>query len=360
MTVNRNVPTRPLTAAARKPIRLSDDAPVRTASLRPDQRLPLVVTPPTGGADLVDWAAERRDWIASTLLVDGAILFRGFAVGGAAAFERFVLAVSGTTLAYEERSSPRTQISGHLYTSTDYPADEHIFLHNENSYQQTWPARIYFFCETPAEQGGETPLADCRRVYEAIEPRVRETFARKGWMYTRNFHERLGLPWQTVFQTTDRSAVDRYCAAHGIEVEWMDGNRLRTRARRAAIVRHLRTGEPLWFNHAVFFHVSTLPAAVRDLLLAEYDEQDLPATTSYGDGTPIEPDTLDMLRAAYRRSTVMFPWQRGDALLVDNMLVAHGRAPFSGPRRILVAMAEPVSASMVERVDVERCDGANG
>jgi alpha-ketoglutarate-dependent taurine dioxygenase len=181
-------------------------------------------------------------------------------------------------------------------------------------------------------------------MYAAIDPEVRERFAEKGWMYMRNFGEHLGLPWQAVFQTSDRSAVDRYCAEHGIEAEWRDGNRLRTRARRAAIVRHPRTGDWLWFNHAVFFHVSTLAPPVRDLLLAEYDEPDLPANTYYGDGTPIAADTLDMLRAAYQRSTVTFPWQRRDLLLVDNMLVAHGRAPFAGPRRVLVAMAEPVSA----------------
>jgi hypothetical protein len=28
---------------------------------------------------------------------------------------------------------------------------------------------------------------------------------------------------------------------------------------------------------------------------------------------------------------------------VDNMLAAHGRRPFSGPRKILVAMTEPGS-----------------
>ena len=49
------------------------------------------------------------------------------------------------------------------------------------------------------------------------------------------------------------------------------------------------------------------------------------------------------LREAYRRETVSFPWQKGDLLMLDNMLVAHGRAPFSGPRQILVGMAEPVT-----------------
>jgi alpha-ketoglutarate-dependent taurine dioxygenase len=345
MIVNAKPPARAFVSTLRKPIALAEDALVHGAPLRADCRLPLLVTPGVPGVDLAAWAAEHRGWIDSMLLVHGGLLFRGFGVDTAERFEQVVLAVSGTTLAYNERSSPRTQINSNIYTSTDYPPDQHIFLHNENSYQQTWPSRIYFFCETPALEGGETPIADCRRVYEAIEPRVRDTFASKGWMYTRNFSERLGLPWQTVFQTTDRSAVDAYCASHGIEAEWLDGNRLRTRARRAAIVRHPKTGDWLWFNHAVFFHVSTLHASVRDLLLAEYDEPDLPANTYYGDGTPIAADTLEMLRAAYKHGTVAFPWERRDVLLVDNMLTAHGRAPFSGPRRVLVAMAEPVSAA---------------
>lgn len=41
---------------------------------------------------------------------------------------------------------------------------------------------------------------------------------------------------------------------------------------------------------------------------------------------------------------VAFPWQPGDVLVVDNMLVSHGRRPFSGERRILVAMSESCSA----------------
>jgi alpha-ketoglutarate-dependent taurine dioxygenase len=36
---------------------------------------------------------------------------------------------------------------------------------------------------------------------------------------------------------------------------------------------------------------------------------------------------------------VPVPWQAGDILVVDNMLACHGRMPFSGPRKILLAMA---------------------
>jgi hypothetical protein len=75
--------------------------------------------------------------------------------------------------------------------------------------------------------------------------------------------------------------------------------------------------------------------------VAEDEEYPLDINTFYGDGTPIEAETLENIHAAYEQATVAFPWQPGDILMVDNMLVAHGRAPFSGPRRIVVAMAEP-------------------
>jgi len=234
-------------------------------------------------------------------------------------------------------------VKGNIYTSTDYPASQAIFLHNENSYQQEWPLKIFFFCRRAAEAGGETPITDVRKVLARIAPEIRDRFASRRWMYVRNFGDGFGLSWQSVFQSADKAEVERHCQARGIEVEWKAGDRLRTRAVRSALSRHPKTGEPVWFNHATFFHVSTLEAGLRDSLLAEFPDGDLPANTYYGDGSPIEPEVLDHLRAAYRAETVSFSWQPGDLLMLDNMLVAHGRAPYSGDREILVGMAEPVS-----------------
>ncbi len=105
------------------------------------------------------------------------------------------------------------------------------------------------------------------------------------------------------------------------------------------------TGESVWFNHATFFHVSTLEASTRDALLAEFKEEDLPNNTYYGDGSQIEPQVLDELRDAYRQELVLFPWQQGDLLMIDNMLTAHSRTPYVGERNILVAMSTPYSRS---------------
>ena len=43
---------------------------------------------------------------------------------------------------------------------------------------------------------------------------------------------------------------------------------------------------------------------------------------------------------------VVFPWNEGDILMLDNMQVAHGRNPFSGERKIIVSMAEQISADV--------------
>jgi alpha-ketoglutarate-dependent taurine dioxygenase len=75
-----------------------------------------------------------------------------------------------------------------------------------------------------------------------------------------------------------------------------------------------------------------------------YGEENLPRNAYYGDGSPIEAQVMDHVRGAFARATISFPWQRGDILVLDNMLVAHAREPYEGPRRILAAMGDRHSA----------------
>ncbi|HEV7860840.1 MAG TPA: TauD/TfdA family dioxygenase [Pyrinomonadaceae bacterium] len=331
-------------AMKRKAIGISQASLIKTERLKANGLLPLLVQPAVRGVNLCQWASNNRGFIGKNLLESGGILFRNFNIKDAAEFEEFAAAASGCELLeYKERSSPRSQVGGKVYTSTDYPADQSIFVHNENSYQRVWPLNIFFYCAQSAPQGGETPIADTRRILARIPLEIQRRFNEKRWMYVRNFSERFGLPWQTVFQTTDRAVVETYCRLNQIEVEWRDDDQLTTRAVRPAMTRHPRTGEDIWFNHATFFHVTTLDPTVRDVFLTAFKQEELPTNTYYGDGSPIEPDVLDELRAIYQAETVSFPWQDGDILMLDNMLAAHGRAPYSGPRRILVAMTEPAS-----------------
>lgn len=324
-------------AVRRQAIPLSSAELVKIAPLGAGN-LPLVISPQVEGLNLVAWSRDHRSRIIDFLLQHGGILFRRFQVD-MSAFEQFIQTVAGELLEYRDRSSPRRSVQGNLYISTDYPADQSIFLHSENSYAATWPLKICFYCLTPSDQGGETPIADTRKVLARIPPQVQARFARLGVLYLRNFSERLGLPWQTVFQTSERAAVEQFCRTNAIEFEWR-GDRLRTRQVRQAVTRHPKTGEWIWFNHAAFFHVSTLPPQIRQAVLTEFSEADFPHNTYYGDGSPIKPQVVETIRQAYRQEQVIFPWQVGDVLLLDNMLTAHGRRPFAGPRHVIVGMAE--------------------
>ena len=73
-------------------------------------------------------------------------------------------------------------------------------------------------------------------------------------------------------------------------------------------------------------------------MLATRREDECYHSTRFEDGTPISDAMVDELRAAIRAEKVEFPWQVGDLLVIDNILGLHGRAPYQGDRRILVAM----------------------
>jgi hypothetical protein len=176
-------------------------------------------------------------------------------------------------------------------------------------------------------------------VYRRIDASVRERFERTGVLYVRNYTPGIDLSWQDVFQTTERTEVERYCTDHQIDVEWRDGSpQLTTKQRRQATLVHPSTGEPVWFNQAHLFHLSALTAEEQRSLIDELGADNVPRNAFYGDGAPIESEVLEHLRSAYEQEKVVFPWRQGDAMVLDNILFAHGRNPFRGSRKVVVAM----------------------
>lgn len=327
----------------RQPIKNVEKELVRWSSLFGIDDFGVLCKPNVSGISFPKWAEENRSKIGRCPIENGAILFRGFNISGPKCFDRCVTAMSGGAVEYKFRASPRTQIQSglNIYTSTDYPEDESIFPHNEHSYSPVFPRLIFLYCETPALTGGETPIGSTQHLADHIHPDIRETLTKKNIMYVRNYGDGFGLPWQRVFQTHDRAEVEAYCQTVGIDVEWKTGDRLRTRQIGPAMLRHPKTGESVWFNHGTFFNELTLPASVRDQLRSEYAPEDLPQNTFYGDGTPIEKVTIEHLQEAYQQVMREFTWQTGDILMLDNLLSLHARTPFTGERRVMVAMAEP-------------------
>jgi len=323
-----------------------DNALFRREHLMPHSNLPLLVRPREAGLRLCAAAADLRALAGQHLLQCGGILFRDFAIDTPAEFKTFAAGFGHPLLRYEFGSTPRTQVEDGVYTSTEYPPHQSIPLHHEQAYTREWPMKIWFYSALVAGQGGETPIADSREIYRRIAPAIRRRFEQHGLMYVRNYGNGLDVPWTQVFNTDDPAVVERYCREHGITCEWKDDGELRTRQTCQATARHPVTGDWVWFNQAHLFHVSNLEPEVREAVLDALEPEDWPRNVYYGDGSVIEDSILDEIRGVLDALTIRFPWQTGDVMLLDNMLAAHARSPFQGPRKVVVAMAEPYSETL--------------
>lgn len=323
---------------ARRSVSVSSESLVTVAPLVEGSRA-VSCSPTVAGLDAREWLTSSGNALAQLRDEHGAVLLRGFAPLDAEGFGELATALAGELRDYDNRSTPRHKVSDKVFTSTEYPADQTIPQHNEMSYSDSWPDMLLLTCLVPSETGGETPVADSARVYTRIPEATRERFERHGVMYVRNFGLGVDLSWQEVFQTDDRAEVDTYCAEHGIEVEWLGGERLRTRHVVQATIKSQATGETVWFNQAHLFHASSLPENVERELRESFAEDELPRNAMYGDGTPLLAEDLANVRAAYAAEEIALPWETGDVMIVANEQFSHGRNPYTGKRSVLVAMA---------------------
>ena len=295
---------------------------------------------------LIEAAAANRDILNAKLLEHGALLLRGFGARTLEDFQQIVAAFSPSNglFNYAGGASPRKALgqANGVYSSTEYPAGMTLSLHNELSYTDAYPSRLFFFCLIEPESGGETSLGDSRRILRAIDPDVVEEFRAKGVRYVRNLwpHKGSGYSWQEAFETDDPEVAEGRCRAIGADVSWRSDGVLRVSQMRPATTIHPLTGEEVWFNQADGFHPSALaPETYSELLDLCGSEEEFRLNSSYGDGSPITLAALESIRAALREETVPHRWRTGDILLLDNLLAAHGRMPFSGPRKIALAMS---------------------
>lgn len=315
-----------------------------SGSLQGTEDTRLVCYEPTeDGVDIVRWAVEYRAALLTALGEYGAVLVRG-GVHSPELLDSVAQVIGGDLLEYTERSTPRSSVRGNVYTSTSYPASQTIPQHNEMSYANSPPRWLFFACALASATGGATPLADSTAVLRHLPGDLVQRFRERGVMYTRSYQEGMGLTWQEGFQTESRSEVEQYCARHEIEYEWA-GEELRTRQRRLAVVTDSESGREAWFNQAHLFHVSTLPARARTALLSMYSLPELPRHAFYGDGQTIPDEEIALIQQAYADVLFGTPWVRGDLLVVNNLLVSHGRQPYTGDRSILVAMTGTLDIS---------------
>ncbi|WP_103071992.1 TauD/TfdA family dioxygenase [Aquimarina sediminis] len=302
----------------------------------PSKAFPFTITPEKE-IDVLQWAEKYKDQLNNILLEHGAILLRGFKIEGPQKFNELFSVISGEAIEYSNRTSPREQVYNNVYTSTSHPSDQTIYMHTENSYSNVFNRVIAFYCLVPPLEGGETPIADERRLLASLTEETVAKFKEKGIQYVRNTIPGIGLDWRTIYQTNDRSKVNEILDANGHDYTWIDEDHLRIKWSLPAFQTHPVTGEKVWFNHMYFGHKSLYNPSI----LEYFEEEDLPFVTYYGDGQEIEQNVIDEFKTFYDKNSIVFKWEKDDFLLLDNMFFSHGRRPFEGDRTILTTMSQP-------------------
>lgn len=321
------------------------------------EKLPLVITPRNKNIDprtFLRLLSQYKEIFKQKLITHGGILFRDFPVLGEHDFAAVVKHLEiGDFLNYIGGDSPRTKVADGVYTSTEAPPSVKIPLHNELSFVKYYPKYICFHCVIPSPVGGETILGDSRTMYTAIDPVVRERFDQKGLRYISAYYDKSKLmefinkiqpshkSWHQVFETVSKEDVERLCRQHEFDLEWHKNNWLQIAQTRPATISHPVSNEKVWFNQAHLYDFNPRLLGWWRYLGAKFvyhNSDKCLHSIFFGDQTPVPRSDIYHVMDVLDANTIAFPWHKGDIIILDNILTMHGRATFTGKRRILTAM----------------------
>ncbi|MFI8974131.1 TauD/TfdA family dioxygenase [Nocardia asteroides] len=292
-----------------------------------------------GAGNLAETMADVGPTVRAAVRQTGAVLLRGFPALSVEEFTTVVTSVLDDVVTDNSEHEP-VDASGIVQTPVHFSPRQKLLWHNENSFNRRWPLTLLFSPTVIPTAGGNTPLADSRELLKVLDPMIVRRFRDSGVAYIRRFGGGVGLPWQRVFGTNSRPAVEDRAAADRLELDWGTDQVLATRAVRPAVVAHPLTGEHTWFAQPAHWHPACLDEETREAMLEVFGHDGLPRDCQFGDGAPIPDSMMREILDAYESIERCFDWQLGDVLAIDNVLTAHAREPYTGPRRVLVAIGD--------------------
>lgn len=291
-------------------------------------KFPIIITPQTvlEFDEFLQKLHNYKNHLLPLLLKQGAILFRGFPIHTT---EDFVNVIETLNLG---------QIVNYngIFYSNDSSCSVPIPLHQERSFVKNFPHHLYFFCEAPPIEGGETLIADARRIYEELDSNVKQEFNEKGLTYIAKYFGKSKFmhwlhkkkksyqSWIDVFETHNKEVVEVQCQADESDWRWFRQDWIEIKQTRPALLNHPDTHETIWFNQAHLYKSKS-------------------HQVTFSDGTSIPQENISHIQQVLKDNMTLFPWERGDVIVLDNRLTLHGRAPFKGQFKVLTALTKPIS-----------------
>ena len=308
---------------------------------RPEKTLPYAIEFDGDPGSFREWVKTNTRFMNEILREVGAVNIKNVGVDSLEKFDVLIDDLYGSTERYLDANSMRAQFTNNVHNASEYDSDSPIVLHTEYSYSNKWPSFLMFCCIQKAVQGGETTVGDSRKILASLPDELVEEFERKQITYIRNLHggNGLGPSWQDSFQTTDKNILERHCKEYDIKLHWTDTG-VRLEQTRPAIRKHKTTGEKIWFNQVDQYIPSIYGSEILEslLMMNGNDPKNLPMYATFGDGSEISESIGQAIMTVLTRETIPVAWENGDLLLVENMIAHHGRMPYKGVRKVLVAL----------------------
>ena len=270
----------------------------------------------------------------------GIVLFRNFSKPDTASLERVSKLLLGKSIEQLGNYTERKKVSEVVYTATIKHKNDCIPMHSENAYFREFLRSMLFYSKKVAESGGKTPLACLKKVTSSVPDDIKNRVAEQGVMYVRRSGVLPGQDWKSVYPGFTKQELTEHLQQQGIEVDW-NGDTLTTHCRLPGLLDHPNTGEKLWFNALCSSNSYVVPSAVREYLVREFGESNLPTDTFYGNGDHLPFEDFSQIKNAYDSNKFSFSWQPEDLLWVDNLRYAHGRDSYVGERELLVIQGNP-------------------
>jgi alpha-ketoglutarate-dependent taurine dioxygenase len=341
---------------------------------------PLVISPKSDASQafLTQFLERNRQWVDAALLSFGAVLFRGFDIDTVEKIETSIRSFEPNLNNSYRGTSPRNAQEGsrYIFSAAEVPSTYPIAQHLEMSFLPSPPKRLFFGAlKAPKVVGGETSLADFRRVYRDIPVKLRNKLDAKKLRYTRT-HQRTGSrftsdvasmqSWEDVFGMSDKTEVEQMARDENMPVRWEGRNHdtFVSEFVSEPFQLHPETKEAVWFNHVQVFHWTSFPAelllaflrtkewrflarsiavGLQSMLLYGMLGKKMALNVTFGDGTPISLLEMHQIRSAIRRNMVFNRWQQGDLIMIDNFSTSHGRQPtYDKGRKVVVAWSDPL------------------
>ena len=302
---------------------------------------PLVHACRTDGAELdavEEWVRQSRTTLNRQAMDHGAVLFRGLPLSTDQDLDRFIRAFDYPNFPYADSLSNAVRVNRteRVFTANEAPPDVTICLHHEMAQTPVYPSRLFFFCEQPAEQGGATPLCRSDILFERLKEEFPEFVAdceTKGLLYTNIMPAEndptsgMGRSWQSTFRAETRAAAEQRLQNLGYSWEWLPDGCLRSTTPVLQAVMKVEPGRKTFFNQLIAaFH------GWKD------SRNDPTKAVTFGDGSLLNPATMDTVAKIAEELTFDVPWQKGDVALVDNRVAMHGRRTFTGTRKVLASL----------------------